>query len=88
MSLITMNDLHGNKYDIVIPIIRNVSCPTGTPPLQKQIKVALSLIILAMELYVSGKLSGQDVVRWWSERGRDVVRWWSEPPPDHVSATL
>ena len=27
-----------------------------------------------MELYVSGKLPGQDVVRWWSERGRDVVR--------------
>ena len=34
-----------------------------------------------MELYVSGKLPGQDVVRWWSERGRDVVRAWQRRVP-------
>ena len=32
------------------------------------------LIILVMELYISGKLSGHSVVKWWSERGRDVYR--------------
>ena len=41
-----------------------------------------------MELYVSGKLPGQDVVGWWSERGRDVVRAWQRRVPvgaRHVS---
>ena len=36
----------------------------------------MSLIILVLELYVSGQLPGQDVVRWWSERGRDVAETW------------
>ena len=34
----------------------------------------MSLISLVMELYVSGKVPGQYLVRWWSERGRDVYR--------------